>query len=164
MFDLLYWIVRLVLVAMWVIVALQAWQRRCTVRTVWLGYSALALVFASVRACRWNYALLEGARGLLRRAGLYNDRIWFKLILLVALIVFIFVAARRMRRLLHEPAALLCGVGLGMQGTLLLIETMSLDDFVPRWFFQQPVRYLAEGCFGAVALVAFHRRSDPVTY
>ncbi len=161
MFDLLYWGVRLLLVVMWLVVALQAWQRRCTLRTVWLGCSALALVFASVRACRWNYALLEGARRLLSGAGVYSDRAWIKLVLVVALILFIFVAARRVRRAIREPAALMCSVGLGMQGTLLLVETMSLDDFVPQWFLQQPVRYLAEGCFGAVALVALHRRSDP---
>lgn len=161
MFDFLYWSVRLVLVAMWVVVALQAWHRRCTLRTVWLGFSALALVFASMRAYGWNYALLEGARSLLRGAGVYGDRVWIKLVLGVALILFMIVAAGRMRRILREPAALMCGVGLGMQGTLLLIETMSLDDFVPQWFLQQPVRYLAEGCFGAIALVALHRRNDP---
>lgn len=161
MFDLLYWGVRLLLVVMWLVVALRAWHRRCNVRSVWLGFSALALVFASMRAYRWNYALLEGARSLLRGAGVYDDRAWIKLVLAVALILFTFVAARRVRRILREPAALLCGVALGLQGTLLLIETMSLGDFVPQWFLQQPIRYLAEGCFGAVALVALHRRNDP---
>ena len=161
MLDILYWTVRLTLVATWVVVAVRAWQWRSTVRRVWLGYSALALLFASMRAWRWNYALLDAARGVLKRAGVYDDRIWFKLILAVGLILFLVVVARVMRRIMRERAALLCGVALGMQGTLLCIETMSLDDFIPQWFWQQPVRYLVEGCFAAVALVALRRRSEP---
>lgn len=160
MFDLLYWSVRVALVAMWVVVALQAWRRWCSVRSVWLGFSVLALVFASMRSYRWNYALLEGARGMLRDAGVYSDRTWIKVALAVALIAFICMAVSKMRRVVRDPAALLCGAGLGLQAVLLLVETMSLDDYVPQFCLQQPLRYLAEACFGAVALAALRWRSD----
>ena len=161
MLDLLYWTARFGLVAAWTVVAVLAWRPQGRARNVWLGYSALALVYASMRAWRWNYVLLERARGLLRRFEVYDDRIWFKLVVAVALVLVLVVILRSMRRIAREPAALLCGVGMALQGTLLAIETLSLDDFIPRLLVQQPVRYLAEGSFAVIALAAVGRRKTP---
>lgn len=160
MLDLLYWTTRLGLVAAWLLVAVLAW-RRSSARGVWLGYSALALVFASMRAWRWNYALLEGARWVLKRAGVYDDRIWFKLLVAIALVLLLIVVVRGMRLILREPASLICGFGMGLQGLLLAIETLSLDDFIPQLLVQQPVRYLAEGSFAMIALAAARRHREP---
>ncbi len=154
MSDLLYWATRATLVAAWLLVAARiAGKRREWPRFATLGI-AVAVLFASVRAWPWNYLFLESARGVLRQVGVYNDRFWFKLLLAVGLLLAIVTAARNLRRLARDRTALACCLGLGLQGILLAIETMSLDDPLPRWLVQQPGRYLAESTFVGVALVA----------
>jgi len=157
MLDLLYWTARATLVATWLVVAVRAWSRRRSSPRVWSSCATIAVAFASVRVWPWNYALLELARAGLREAGVYDERFWFKLALATGLVLGVAAARPSLRRLIREPAEFGCCIGLGLQGILLAIETMSLDEAIPQFLVQQPGRYLAEGCFAGLALLAVLR-------
>jgi len=155
--EALYWTTRAALVAAWLLVGWQSWQRRPQWPGLWLTAALAATVFASMRAWPWNYWLLQAARACLRAVGVYDDRIWFKAVLAVALLLVIVFAVRRMQRLSHNPAALGCCIGLALQALLLAIETLSLDDLLPAAIERQPGRYLTEGSCAAIALLSLTR-------
>lgn len=137
----LYWGTRIALVAVWLVVALRTWPRAVAV---------CALVFASVRAFPWNYWLLEAARSGLRAIGIYEDRLWVKIVLAVVLVL---VACTVAGRVLRHASSPLLRAGIGLHATLLAIETCSLDDALPTFCVTQPGRYLLEGAFASLALV-----------
>jgi len=154
MTDVLYWTTRAALVMAWLLVGWRSWQRRAQWRGLWIGAAMAAMVFASMRAWPWNYWLLEAARAGLRAIGVYDERIWFKALLAVALFLAMVFATRRIRRLAHDPVAFGCCLGLGLQALLLVIETLSLDDLLPNVIERQPGRYLTEGSCVTIALVS----------
>jgi hypothetical protein len=112
------------------------------------------LLFATARAFRWNQAVLDAARGTLRASGLYEGRLWLKLVLAVALSCAVAHLWTRARRVALGPRAALCAGALLLQGVLHGVETLSLDEVAPRWLQEQPGRYLLEGSFAALALWA----------
>lgn len=154
MADILYWSSRAGLVLAWLAAAALCWSKRQGRAGFWPGAALLAVLFASLRAWPWNYAVLDAARSALRRAGVYDDRIWIKAVLAIALACLVVLLLRRWRHLAAERATLVCHLALGVQATLLAVETASLDDPLPGWLFQQPGRYLFEGACAALALGA----------
>ena len=148
----LYWATRVLLVVAWLVVAWLAVGRGGRRGGAWRTGVVAALVFASLRAWPWNYALLEGARGLLRAAGCYDDRLWVKFAVGVAFVAVIAVgvATSRWRRL--APAVAVAHLGVALQAVLLAIETASLDEALPGVLFTQPWRYALEGTFAGLAL------------
>jgi hypothetical protein len=160
--DLVYWTARTLLVCGWLLVAVVGWRRRAD--RGWAAIAVCAVVFASMRAFRWNYGLLDGARTLLQGAGFYDDRIVGKLVLGGLLLVAAVVALRAWWRVASSPLRIAL-LGVGLQASLLLVETCSLDDAMPRWLVAQPGRYLAEGAFLVLAALgaasrALARRTD----
>ncbi len=154
MTDILYWASRVGLVIAWLLVARHCWRRR----QAWpLGgpiATGLAILFASLRAWPWNYALLEAARTAMHAVDIHDDRLVVKTLLVVLLLVLLLAALSlgwRWRRHVTETAAAGCALGLGLQALLLSFETASLDDLLPGWSQQQPGRYLLEGTFAAGA-------------
>jgi hypothetical protein len=160
MADLVYWIARLTLVGAWILVASCALLWRSRVAGPWWSCASAAAVFATLRAWPWNYGLLDVARSLLRYCGAYEERFWSKVVLAGALVLLVTSCVRGLRRWAHEPAVIGCCAGLGLQGVLIAIETLSLDEVLPGWLLRQPVRYLAEGCFVCVALIALRARAQ----
>lgn len=158
--DAIYWTARVGLVLGWLAVAWAALPLRARQRA-FVGVAVAALLFATMRALRWNYGLLLGARELLQAAGVYDDRIVGKLVVGALLVVAAALAAVALRRL-GDRALRLCLVGVGLQAVLVLVETCSLDDAMPRWLMAQPGRYLAEGAFLALALVGVRAARGPV--
>jgi hypothetical protein len=151
---LLYWTTRIALVVAWLLVARRALGRRHAWPGLAFAFAAAAVLFASLRAVTWNYAALEAARGALRSAGMYGQRGWWKLVLAAGLLVAGTAFWCRVRRAAPDRRAVLCAAAVLLQGTLIGIETFSLDDVLPRAFTDQPGRYLAEGSFAALALWA----------
>lgn len=147
--DAIYWTARVGLVLGWLAVVWAALPLRAAQRA-FAGVAVAALLFASMRALRWNYGLLLGARELLQAAGVYDDRIVGKLVLGALLVVAAALAAVALRRL-GDRARRTALLGVGLQAALVLVETCSLDDAMPRWLMAQPGRYLAEGGFLALA-------------
>lgn len=148
----LYWTTRVLLVVAWLVVAWLAGGRGGRRGRTWRTGVVAALVFASLRALPWNYALLEVARGLLREAGCYDDRWLGKLgvgVLFVA-VVALGVVTSRWRQL--APAVAVAHLGVALQAVLLAIETASLDEVLPGMLFTQPWRYALEGTFVGLAL------------
>lgn len=152
--EILYWSARVLLVAAWLALALLAWRRRAVAGPLWGGIAAAALAFASMRAWPWNYLLLEAARFALRGLGVYDDRLVAKALLAVLLVAAIALGARALRRVHWVLATTICASAVALQGCLLAIETLSLDDALPSCLFAQPTRYLLEGSFASLALVA----------
>lgn len=150
----LYWTTRIALVAAWLLLAWRAYGRRRD----WGGLAAAvafaAVLFASVRAYKWNYAVLEAARRALRAAGVYEGRVGWKLALGGALLCAGVLLWRCVRRAAPEPRAIVCVAAMLLQAALLGIETFSLDDALPRVMKDQPGRYLIEGSCVALALWA----------
>lgn len=152
--EILYWSARVLLVVAWLALALLAWRRRAAAGPPWAGVAATALVFASMRAWPYNYLLLEAARCVLRGLGVYDDRLVAKALLAVLLVAAIALAVRALRRARWAGATTICTSAVALQGGLLAIETLSLDDALPSCLFAQPTRYLLEGSFAAMALAA----------
>jgi len=153
----LYWIARTGLVALWLGVAVAAWRRAGrTKRPRWRILAGLAVVFAMARAVRWNWDLLAVARELLRRVGIYEQRIWVKaallLLLVVALVGFVvwFVRAARAEGRAFGVAM----VAAAAFGAFIAAGTFSLDDLLPGALMRQPGRYLLEYGLGGLCLVA----------
>jgi hypothetical protein len=137
-------------------VARCCWRQRQTWPLGGRVAMVLALVFASLRAWPWNYALLETARALMRAVDIHNDRLVVKTLLAVLLLLGVLSLAWRWRHLATEAAAAGCALGLGLQALLLSLETASLDDLLPSWTRQQPGRYLLEGACAAVAWLSLN--------
>lgn len=152
--DAVYWSARVGLAVGWLLVAIGCW-RQAPPRG-WRIAAVAAAVFASVRALRWNYGLLLGARELLFAAGVYDDRIVGKLALGALLVVAIAFAVVALRRV-GAPALRTTLAGVALQAALVLVETCSLDDAMPRWTMQQPGRYLVEGAFLAISSFGVRR-------
>lgn len=153
----LYWTVRVLLVLAWLAAARLACTRGGRRGGAWRAGVAATLLFASMRAWPWNYLLLEGARGGLRAAGVYDDRLWAKIVVgaLFVAVVASGAATSRWRRL--PPAVLVAHLGAALQAALLTIETASLDEALPGVLFQQPWRYGLEGAFAAMTLAGLSR-------
>lgn len=156
----LYWTTRIALVVAWLLIARRALGRR----SVWPGLAVAiaiaALLFASLRAVTWNYAALEAARGALRAAGVYGQHGRWKLALAAALLVAGAALWARVRRIAPDRRALICAAVVLLQGILIGIETISLDDVLPRVVTHQPGRYLVEGGLAALALWALRPAQD----
>jgi hypothetical protein len=155
--GILYWTARSGLVALWIAACVLAWRRGAR------GTAGLAAVYASLRVQSWNFDLLNLGRAGLRELGVYDQRIVPKIILAVILTALVtWVLWRRVRtapsgrRSATWPAFL----ALLLQGLLLISETVSLDDFLPRWLMTQPGRYLFEGTMAAVALAGIRPREE----
>ncbi|MBM3973805.1 MAG: hypothetical protein FJ301_06855 [Planctomycetes bacterium] len=158
--DSIYWTARVALVLGWLAVAWASLPLRARQRA-FTAVAVAALLFATMRALRWNYSLLLGARELLQATGVNDDRVVGKLIvgaLLVAAAALAIVALRR----LGDRALRMALLGVGLQAALVLVETCSFDDVMPRWLLAQPGRYLAEGSFLALAALGVRaaRRSS----
>jgi len=154
--DVVYWITRIALVAGWLLVATRVWRREPA--HGWRTVAVAAILFASMRALRWNYGLLEGGRALLRSTGTYDDRIVAKIVL-GGLLAAATAAAVFLLRRIGDRALRTALLGTLLQVALVLVETCSLDDAMPRWLVTQPGRYLAEGAFLALALAGALQRA-----
>ncbi|MEY3162581.1 MAG: hypothetical protein RIT25_2575 [Planctomycetota bacterium] len=152
-----YVLARIALVALWAWTAWQCLRRGGDWQRFWRGAALAAVLYGSMRAFRWNYLLLEWARAGLRSLGVYDERIWFKVMLASLLTVALLWALHAAGRLWRSRAAMACFVALLLQGALLACETLSLDDALPRALVTQPGRYLYEGAMAAVALLAARR-------
>jgi hypothetical protein len=155
--ETLYWTARSGLIALWIAVCVLAWRRGAR------GTAGLAAVYASLRVQSWNFELLNLGRTGLRELGVYDQRIVPKIVLAVILsAVVAWVLWRRLRTAPpgRRPASWPPFLALLLQGLLLISETVSLDDFLPRWLMTQPGRYLFEGTMAAVALVGIRSRGE----
>ena len=152
-----YVLARIGLVCLWAWAAWACARRAGDWRAFWRGAAVAAVLFASMRALRWNYLLLDAARSGLRALGAYDERIWFKVALAVLLTVTLLWALHAAGRLWRSKAAMACFLALLLQGTLLACETLSLDDALPRVLVTQPGRYLYEGTMVLVAILAARR-------
>jgi len=182
--EVLYYTGRTLLVVGWLLLAGSAWRLRATARNPWTGIALAAALFASVRAWPWNYRLLDGARAVLRGFGVYDERLAAKIVVGALLVIVVVSLVRSLRRVRWSSSArgcalatgvfgcLLaietmslrrgrwsssargCALATGVFGCLLAIETMSLDEALPGWLLEQPVRYLFEGACVIAALLA----------
>lgn len=124
----------------------------------WTVCGGVALLYASLRAYPWNYALHELARSWLRAGGQYEQRVGWKVLVGLLLIVAAWLVVRQLRRSTLQGPRLVCTVAVALHGLLLAAETFSLDDLLPGWVEHQPGRYLVEGAFVGLALWASSRR------
>ncbi|MBN2490476.1 MAG: hypothetical protein JXQ29_06470 [Planctomycetes bacterium] len=157
-----YWIARFGLVALWLGVACAAWRRaRGTSRGQWRIVAGLAVLFAAARATRWNWELLAVARELLRRAGVYDQRIWLKGVLLLGLAaVLLTIGVWLVRAVRAEGTAFgIAMVAGAAMSAVIAAGTFSLDDLLPGVLCRQPGRYLLEYGLGGACLVATHLRA-----
>lgn len=159
MLDVLYWTARLALVGAWLGVAFACWRRDAGRGPIWRACALLALGFASVRLLLWNYLFLERGQALLRTLAVYHQRFWVKAVLALALAAALVVVLRRLWSARAHSLTWL-GCALAAQGALLAVETLSLDDPLPRWLFTQPWRYLIEAALAVIALRAALGRKD----
>ena len=159
MSDALYWTVRAALVVGWLAVGLSALRRRAA-GGGWPGVAAAALLFASLRALRWNIGLLQIGRELLRKAGVYEDRFVLK-IALAAMLALALAAALAALLRVRDRARRLALFGVAMQTALLGVETMSIGETYLSFATAQPGRYLAEGAFLACVALGLRGRAAP---
>ncbi len=152
--EVLYYTGRTLLVVGWLLLAGSAWRLRATARNPWTGIALAAALFASVRAWPWNYRLLDGARAVLRGFGVYDERLAAKIVVGALLVIVVVSLVRSLRRVRWSSSARGCALATGVFGCLLAIETMSLDEALPGWLLEQPVRYLFEGACVIAALLA----------
>lgn len=150
----LYWGARIALVVAWLVLAAWLWAPR---GSGWRAGAIAAALFATMRAWPWNYLLLDAARAVLRAAGVYDERLWLKIALAVVLAAMLVPLVRGLAAVRANAGALDVRLGVGLQATLLAIETFSLDDALPRWMVEQPGRYVLEAAFVALALLGARR-------
>lgn len=155
----LYWAARAALVVGWLAIAV-AIRRRRLPGGLWRGVAAAALLFASLRAVRWNIGLLELGRELLRASGVYDDRMVLKVALatLLALAVGAALACLLRVRASERRVALLA---VALQCALLGVETFSIGEAYLAFATTQPGRYLAEGAFLAGVAWSVRRGRAP---
>jgi hypothetical protein len=159
----LYTTARIGLVLLWLAIAWVCLQRgRRGAGRGWLTCGALAFVFATIRATRWNWHLLIFARGKLRDFDVYSDRMWLKVTLAVLLIGVLWTVCWRARRWYREqpPGVRRTGMPLVLMGLFILVLTFSLDGFLPRFVYDQPGRYLLEYGLGLASLVLARSHQD----
>lgn len=155
MSDLLYWWARAALVVGWIVVgllALRGGRRR--------GVAVAALLFASLRALRWNIGLLHLGRELLRKAGIYEDRFVLKISLATALALAVGAAVVALARV-RDGARRLALLGVALQCALLGVETFSIGETYLSFATTQPGRYLAEAAFLACVAWGVRRPAVP---
>ncbi|MFM7119857.1 MAG: hypothetical protein ACKOZX_06330 [Gammaproteobacteria bacterium] len=113
----------------------------------WFWWVMLSgVVFAIARATRWNYGVLAAGRYALKTFDAYDDRISLKIALAAMLAAALFGAVWALRAM-EDIGRRLIVLGVGLQSSLLLVETLSLDEMMPAMLMSQPGRYLAEGSF-----------------
>jgi hypothetical protein len=154
--DLLYWSARAALVVGWLAVGWSALRRGGN----WKGVAAAALLFASLRALRWNIGLLQIGRELLHKAGIYEDRFVFKVALATALALAVAAAALAAWRL-RDGRRRVALLGVVLQCALLGVETFSIGETYLAFVTTQPARYLAEGALLACVAWGVRRRDMP---
>jgi hypothetical protein len=144
---------------MWTAAAIVAFRKPAPRPGAYTLAAGAAALYASLRAVSWNFDVLEGGRSILRSLGVYDDRLWIKivwaLIVAVALVVVLHRLRSRSRAGPRLPRLALAGL-LG-QGLLVLSETTSLDDGLPAWLLQQPGRYVFEVSMASLVLVGLAR-------
>ena len=156
MSDLLYWSARAALVVGWLAVGWSALRRGGN----WKGVAAAALLFASLRALRWNIGLLQIGRELLRKAGIYEDRFVLKVALATALALAVAAAALVVWRL-RDARRRVALLGVVLQCALLGVESFSIGETYLSFVTTQPARYLAEGALLACVAWGVRRRDMP---
>ena len=149
--ELVYWCARIGLIMGWLSAVLLAVSGRARDRWLWLVILC-GIVFAVVRATRWNYGVLSAGRDALKVLNAYDDRILFKIALAAILAVALALTLWALRAL-NDTGRRLITLGVSLQSVLLLVETLSLDEMMPSLIMAQPGRYLAEGLFLLLVLM-----------
>jgi hypothetical protein len=148
---------RLALVAACLLVGRRAFGRRSAWPGLAVAIAVAAVLLATLRAVIWSFAALETASGALRSVAIYGQRGWWKLALVTCFLVAGAASWNRMRCTVPDGRSVLGAAAVFLQGTLIWIVTLLLEDALLTAITVQPGRYLAEGRFDALALWAYRR-------
>lgn len=124
---------------------------------------ALGLGLGAAAALHWHAAVYQLAREQLRSAGIYDHRLWLKLLLgVIAVAVAAALLVGHRRWLAPLPPALHLTTAVMVAWAIFLFAfTCGLDDLLPDAFANWPGRQLLEAAVAATALLAVSLHRQP---